>query len=127
MRTTKTYLEHIIGNWTEIKAFERGAVSELHEAVSASVVQCGLLLQSNSSAASSPLHGLCKELEVYQPTLNSVVAGGVVQQLEIGYLPVVKQITSENSPWGSPTGWKTMYRNQVVGRAGGRVSEVLPW
>lgn len=127
MQATKTYLEHIIGNWTRIKAFEQGIVGDLHQAVSAAVVQCSLFLQSNSSAAASLLHGLCTELKVYLPTLNSVVAGGVVQQLEMGYLPVVKQITAENPPWGSPMGWKTMYRKQVVGGAGGRVSEVLSW
>lgn len=118
MKKTQEYMEHIIGNWTKIKAFEQGTLGELHRAVSAAVVQCRLYLQSTRSAPSS-LHVQCTQMEAYTPTLHSVNAEGVVQQLRSGYLPVVKQITSDTPP---SMGWTALYREQAVGRAGGHVS-----
>ena len=129
MKSTKEYMEHIIGNWSMIKAFERGSLRELQQAVTAAVAQCSQYLQetpsassSSSSSSSFPLDRLCKEMELYMPSLNSVAGGRVVQELRERYLPVVKLITSDN-----PMVWTTVYRTQVVGGAGGRVSNVLSW
>ena len=125
MRSTKEYMEHIIGNWSTIKDFERGLLEELQQAVTAAVFQCSLYLQSSPSASSSssfPLDSMCKKMELYMPSLNSVKGGRVVQVLREKYLPVVKLIASDN-----PMGWTTAYRTQVVGGAGGRVSNVLSW
>ncbi len=126
MKRTKEYMEHIIGNWSTIKAFERGSLRELQQAVTAAVAQCSQYLQEMPSASSSSssflLDRLCKEMELYMPSLNSVAGGRVVQELRERYLPVVKLITSDN-----PMVWTTVYRTQVVGGAGGRVSNVLSW
>ena len=125
MRSTKKYMEHIIGNWSTIKDFERGLLEELQQAVTAAVVQCSLYLQSSPSASFSssfPLDSMCQKMELYMPSLNSVKGGRVVQVLREKYLPVVNLITSDN-----PMGWTIAYRTQVVGGAGGRVSNVLSW
>lgn len=110
MERTKTYLEHIIGNWSQIKSFEEGIVDALHRAVAAAQVQCGLVLQSNASASSSPLHHQCMELEEHLPTLDTEGAGEVVQLLKTGFLPVVRQIVSGHHPWV----WHKVYREEVV-------------
>lgn len=123
MERTETYLEHIIGNWSRIKAFEEGTVAALHRAVAAAGVQCHLVLQSNASASSSPLRGHCMELEEYLPTLDSEGAGEVVRLMETDFLPVVRQIVS-----GSHSKvWHTVYKEEVVGGADGRGCGVLSW
>lgn len=108
-------MDHIIGNWSTIEAFEQDVLGGLQHAVTAAVVQCRQYLQSAPSAPSSSfsfhLDSLCKEMELYMPSLNSVAGGHVVQELRDRYLPVVKLIISDN-----PMEWTAVYRTQVVGR-----------